>query len=194
MDPFFKKILRYQYPSKEELTEIEDRSPMLRRFGFIDQWNNKLIKDNLINGSNEKYNKLSHLYEWDKLLKNKIGDLQTAYVYVLVHFNRGVPRTAQEYIENTDSRPNYDNLRFYFIYLHYIVISVVDNILQILNVYFDIELPENKVYRCKVVKKLGERGIQTVADIINTFYNDFEKYTDSRNTLAHRYSPYNIDR
>lgn len=193
MDSFLEKILKYQYPTKEELIEIKDRSPKLQRFGFKDQWNNKSIKENLINGSTEKYNKLSHLHEWDKLLENKIGDLQTAYVYVLTHFNRGVPETVNEYIKNVSIRPNYDNLIFYFTYLHYIIVSVIDNILQIINIYYDLGLQEYEVNKNSVVKKLKTLNLDNLVIDVENFFNDFFKYSNLRNAIAHRFSPYFLD-
>lgn len=196
MDPFLKKILAYKYPTLEELSKIQDdlKAPDLHKFGFVDQWDSKQIQENLINGSNEKYNKLSHLYEWDKLLEDKIGDLQTAYVYVLVHFRRGIPTTAEDYISNVSIRPNHDNLKFYLAYLHYIIVSIVDNILQTINLYFDLGLKENQIHKDKIIKKLREKGFDKVAIDIKEFYDDFAKYSNVRNALAHCFSPLFIDR
>lgn len=196
MDSFLKKISKYKYPTLEELSKIqnEQKVPGLHRFGFKDQWNIEEIQNNLINGNTLKYNQLSHLYEWDKLLEDKIVDIQLAYVYVLVHFNRGLPRTAKEYIENTDSQHNYENIRFYFTYLHYIIISIIDNILQIINVYFDLGKEENQIYKDKIIEELRRKGFYNVADYINGFYDDFARYSNFRNALAHRFSPLSIDR
>lgn len=193
MQSFLKNISKHQYPSLEELAKIL-KAPNLHRFGFKNQWNTGELPEKLIDGKLVEYNRADHLYEWDKLLGNKIVDLQTAYVYVLVHASRGIPRTAQEYINNVDIRANYDNLRFYLTYLHYIVISIVDNILQIINVFFELNLSENKVFKDKIIRKLKQFGYQTVVDSIEKFFNDFNKFSDHRNAIAHRFSPYDIDR
>lgn len=194
MNKFLETISTYRYPSIEELIKIQEKSPRLKRLGFKDQLTEEKIKESLIEGTFVEYDKLTHLYEWDQLLADKIVDLQKAYVYVLVHFRRGVPATAQDYINNVSIRPNYDNLKFYFTYLHYIIVSIVDNILQIINVYYRLELPENKVCKDKIINKLREKLFNNMADEIKGFYDDFFKYLDLRNSLAHRFSPYAIDR
>lgn len=194
MGSFFKNIEANRYPSLEELNKIQDKFPILHRFGFKDQWGNEQIQNKLIDGNIRSYNKLNHLHEWDKLLADRIVDLTTAYVYVLVHSNRGVPRNANEYNSKKDIRGNYNNLKFYFTYLHYILISIVDNILQIINVYFDLELKEKKVMKDPIINGLNKKDILNVAECINTFYSEFNKHSNLRNALAHRFSPYIIDR
>lgn len=196
MDPFLKKISKYQYPTIEELSKLNDdkKAPNLHRFGFEDQWNNVQIQENLIKGNINQYHRLNHLYEWDQQLADKIIDLQTAYVYLLVHFRRGIPKTTNEYIKNTSIQPNYENLKFYLTYLHYIIVSIIDNILQIINLFFDLGFKEYQISKGEIIKKLRKRNFDKVADEIKEFYDDFARYSNFRNALAHRFSPLSIDR
>jgi hypothetical protein len=116
MNSFLKQLSEYRYPSVDELEDIQNKSPDLNKFGFFE---NDVLPAADVDFVEHK--KISDVYNWDKILGSKIIDLQTSYVYTLVHYNRGIPLTSQEYIDQPFIRPNYDNLKFYITYLHYCI-------------------------------------------------------------------------
>lgn len=156
MSSFFENIASYKYPTLAELELFAARHPKLYNFGFPDQWNTVALQNNLIISNIETYIKRSDLFEWDKLLHNRIIDLNQAYIYVLVHFNRGVYKNIQEYLDDPKWRANQMNVRFYFSYLQYVIATVVENIYQIINVYFNLELNIISKKTLKESKELKE--------------------------------------
>lgn len=171
----------FRYPTRDELRAIKPDTPRLQTFGFpyvhdlIELWNNI--------GKMEDVAKRSHLHWWDHCLANRLGSFNHAYTAALVHFKRGVPDELEDYQQ--EHYVNQVQFGYYGETYFYFFMSVRDTIAQLLNVYFDMGLKEDKLYINELFyKKITDMQVK---DKFIQFMDDTKVSSDFRNGLAHRF-------
>lgn len=177
------KATDFQYPSKEELRAISCSEPIFTLFSFphIDASHGFFNDEE--NFSPKEIKKRNHLYWWNHSLENKIGSLTHSYALALVNFNRGAPDDLKSCNqENIVNRIQFD---FYCETYFYFFASVRDVIAQIINVYYDIELDENKIhFKDTFISKISDISVKKRS---NQFYLDTSDTINYRNKFTHRF-------
>lgn len=176
---------KFRYPTQEEIDSIQDKVPGISNFGF-----KRLFPSNINNLA--LFTRYDHLYSWDLLLHNRIADFDTCYMYVLVHLNRGVPRTSKEVVNDEERKSNYINVTFYLGYLLFSFQAINDLILQILNVYFECGLPERNVCS-KNIKPELQNNYPNIVAVLDNYISATKDINELRNALTHRFNRLEID-
>jgi len=176
------KASSFKYPSRKERTNARLGFPKLMSFDFedINEWESILTG----NKDFEEVKKCSYLYQWDICLKNKIGKMRECYVYLTTNFNRGIPDIVESF--RLDDHLNNFLFDFYAEAFYYFYFSTRDIIGQILNVYCDLGLEEERVKFSQLSCKILEPKIK---DIVLSFISSTTDTSSYRNTFTHRFPP-----
>lgn len=176
------KMQNYKYPTRKEWLDISSTFPEMGRFGF------SFVKETTVLLGKEKstreVHQLQNLYHWDFILSKKVWNLRQSYVNAIVNYERGIPQTEEEFKMETRVINLYQ-FDFYYETSLYYLISVRDIILQIVNIGFDIGIPEWKV-SVKVFKDQAPVG--RLREILERAFSGLNEVGDLRNSMAHRYS------
>ncbi|WP_343522034.1 Cthe_2314 family HEPN domain-containing protein [Pedobacter sp.] len=168
----------FKYPTKLELSKIDQDNPQLLPFDLK-------FKSVIHSILEEKkalplVHKESLLNEWNRCLLNKLGKLGFSFQSVLTHYNRGFCRLDGKKLKvHHVNRIQFDYYAEIFYYQFY---SVVDTIGQIINVYFDLSIPEWQLH----FKKLKLKNT-TVQQLINAFNKSTEEASKYRNAFTHKF-------
>lgn len=176
----------FKYPNKVERKNILADYPKITSFRF--RYESAFISI-LSNHSNpENAVRKENLTWWNNCLKNRLGRLQETYIYLKTAEKRGF---KEDYTEN--KKHNIVN-RFQFDYhsemFYYYFFSTRDIIAQIIRVFYNLDIDENKIYfNDQFISKIKE---STLKDVLNEFYQLTKSANDYRNSLTHRF-PENIE-
>lgn len=83
------KASDFKYPTREERKIANADYPALKRFGFENIAELSLLLSGQMKPT--KVTKYSHLFQWDICLLNRLGKLHQSYVFLITHYNRGIP-------------------------------------------------------------------------------------------------------
>jgi hypothetical protein len=178
------KASDFTYPTKEELKFASQLIPNLHTFEY------EYISDMealTCPGSELKFiNKKNHLFWWNFCLQNKIGKLLSAYTNSITSYKRGIP--SEDDNQNSKLYINLIQFDFYSETFYYFLFSVRDIILQIINVYFDLCIKEDKVIQRKVKDEIKKKlGDHPVTKLLTYFSEKFKDFENIRNSLTHRF-------
>jgi len=171
----------FKYPSTCERKGAIKEYPELSHFGFEFQpFTFNILPADL--------HKKDHLFWWDNCLQNKLGKLQSSYIYTKTHYERGIPESEENF-----TNANYINrtqFNFYIEVFYYYFISTRDILFQIINIYYNFDLPERGVSYNKLTKsKKNEKIITFITD----FQKKIKNSADIRNSITHNYPLNHID-
>ncbi|WP_379093355.1 Cthe_2314 family HEPN domain-containing protein [Pedobacter sp. UC225_65] len=180
------KASDYKYPSRDELVKIYAEEPILSNFGF--PYVNEM--ESLFTGESDfkTVHRSQHLYWWDNVLVNRIGNLSRTYAVALVNFDRGFSDDFKEMKE--EQYINRFQFELYAENYYYFFSSIKDTVAQIINVYFNLEFAEDSVYLGKLTKKLTN---QSVNEALLRFKDDTVLTTEYRNAFTHRFPITQVD-
>ena len=169
----------FNYPSKSEIDKISNEIPRIDILGFKYTSKTKAIFSGILN---EEVKRIDHLFWWDYCLGNRFGRLRQTFEYILVHYMRGItelnnPKSPRE-TANTLLVDYYSEAFYYFYF------TSLDIIAQIINVYFRLNIDEDKVDFTKI--KIKETKVKHLLD---QFYEYNKQSRELRNTFTHRFSP-----
>lgn len=169
----------FKYPSNDEIDVISNEIPSVVNFGFKNLKETELFLDGL---PNEEVKRIDHLFWWDYCLGNRFGRLRQTFEYILVHYMRGItelnnPKSPRE-TANTLLVDYYSEAFYYFYF------TSLDIIAQIINVYFRLNIDEDKVDFTKI--KIKETKVK---HLLEQFYEYNKQSRELRNTFTHRFSP-----
>ena len=171
----------FKYPTLHELRQIKPDTPRLKPFGFPYIYEISELIQNVTNM--EDVARRSHLHWWDHCLTNRLGSLNHAYTTALVHFNRGVPDDIKDYQQ--EHYVNRTQFSYYGETYFYFFMSVRDTIAQLLNVYYDMKIKEDKLFiNEQFYKKITDSKVE---NLFIQFMADTKVTSDFRNGLAHRF-------
>lgn len=185
------KMDDYSYPSKEEWNKFSKDFPDIIKFGFPHIKEHVLIWDG--HKSIKEVKVLQNLEHWDNLLNKKIWNLRQSYVNALVNYHRGIALEDDDFrsetkIINLFQYEMYCEMSFYYL------ISTRDILLQIINLAFDLELPEKSVGLNSISKKLETNDVFGLSDLITHMQYDLERANSIRNSMTHCFSKLEPDR
>jgi hypothetical protein len=169
----------FNYPSKSEIDKISNEIPRIDILGFKYTSKTKAIFSGILN---EEVKRIDHLFWWDYCLGNRFGRLRQTFEYILVHYMRGItelnnPKSPRE-TANTLLVDYYSEAFYYFYF------TSLDIIAQIINVYFRLNIDEDKVDFTKI--KIKETKVK---HLLEQFYEYNKQSRELRNTFTHRFSP-----
>jgi hypothetical protein len=174
------KASDFKYPTREERKIANVDYPSLKRFGF--EYIEELPL--LLSGKMKaiEVTKYSHIFQWDICLLNKLGKLHESYVFLITHYNRGIP---DDYTIHTD-KESLNNFLFIFYTetFYYLFFSIRDMIAQIINVYCDINLSEEEIYFNKFIPLIKN---QEIKESFMSFKKLTKPTSDLRNNFTHRF-------
>lgn len=180
------KASDYQYPTIEERSAVYKTEPLISNFGFSNV--SPLVAILNENKSPETMRRDDSLYWWDTCLQNRIGSLSHTYINALVHFERGIPDNMNDFNEqHYFNRIQFD---FFAETYYYFFSTVKDNIAQVLNVYFTLNLKETGIhFNDEFAKKLPNAAKRIAED----FLSSTKQTVEYRNSFTHRYMPNHPD-
>lgn len=174
-------MLNFVLPTKEEFKAINPVIPKISKFGF------KGFSFKPTNDENQVL-KEEKLFGWDNVvLNNKINHFNRAFLYSLLIFERKLPKELI-YIDD-----NYRNFIFYLEFAYISLSSIVDVLLQIINIYFNIDVPIKKVtfnYNSTKLNMFTQNLKDKHYDLFNLlveFHRKNDTVKDIRNSSIHRY-------
>lgn len=178
------KTSDYKYPTYEEKKFANENYPELRNFGFEDVTPRELFfKETL-----KAYYKKSHLFEWDNCLLNRLGKLSETFDFLFSNYSRGISD-----ISNSTTNQEFANsflFDYYTEVFYYFFFSTRDTVLQILNVFYDLDLKENEVFWDKVFNELRDNKVH---EYLKKFQESIKSTSEYRNSFTHRFPPNHPD-
>ncbi|MCL6296360.1 hypothetical protein [Jejuia spongiicola] len=146
----------FKYPLKTEGTKSKISIPSLTTFGF--EYNNS-IKSILKNKkSYYQDNKEKNLNWWDTCIRKNFIKLKSAYVHTLKNHNQYLIKNGAE-----PSKDRYIYRLQFDIYaetVYNVLISSKNIAFQILNIYYNLNIEENKVSAKSIKKKMTDSFIE----------------------------------
>ncbi|MDO9256439.1 MAG: Cthe_2314 family HEPN domain-containing protein [Bacteroidales bacterium] len=173
------KASDYKYPTSKERKVANKNYPKLQNFGFDSMY--EIISIFGINPV-EKVKRESDLSQWDICLSNKIGKLYETYILLVTNYNRGIPESFDEMKEKEILNRFFFN--YYIEIFYYYFFSVRDNISQILNVYYNLNIDENIIYFEKILFLIPNRNVK---NSLTDFGKLTKKTNEIRNAFTHRF-------
>lgn len=179
-----KKIIKpryYKYPSLLERKNINDKIPQYERFNF------KKIKvfESILSHklSIEETNRLDNLFHWDMCLSNKFGKLKETHLFIITHSERGFNENPL----SCNQREIVDRILFdYYVEIfYYYFFSTIENIAQILNIYFNLKIDEGDIYfNQSLFNKISNNQIKEQLEL---FYKTISDAKKIRNSFTHKF-------
>lgn len=174
----------FTYPSREERELIYKDYPNIPNLKFTKRVSIPEVASGGI--SLREANKINNLFFWNQLLSNRLGLVQESYIIAITNYSRGVSDPA----ERTQSESQFAN-RWKFDYyaetFYYFLISSQDQLAQLLNIYFDLNIPEDHVSFGRRLFSLIDDG--KVVEVLKDFQQKIIVAIDYRNKFTHRFSP-----
>lgn len=172
----------FKYPTKKEISKLNKEIPIIDSFNFKHSSLVQLMIE--YNLTNQELYRIDNLSNWDVCLKNRFAKLRQTFEYLLVHFSRGISKDYKSdspiIITNTILFEYYIEIFYYFYF------SSLDIIAQIINLYFNLDINENKVDFGKIAYH-NTPIKSTLEEISND--NAITDAIDNRNAFTHRYTP-----
>lgn len=147
------------------------------------------------------------LQEWITCYNNKVGSLRVTYVLCRHYYDLGIPdepwytSSSHEANEQVQYFPHFNEEHytrlFWFNYfaesLYVESLGIWDNIIELINFFFDIDAPSNTQKRHKVVSWLKKNN-QDLSDVVNSFFSNecYIKANQYRIDFVHGNSPCQI--
>lgn len=172
----------FKYPSKKERREINSSKISIKRLNikFYSSFVN-LLKQNDFQSTINKEN----TYWWNLCLNNRIGKLSETYVYLMTHYNR-----LEEQQEDLVS-PEKFLFDYYVEIFYYFYFSTRDVLGQLLNMYYNLNLPEHRIFLNEnFINKIPNEDIRLA---VSNFLDETKDSYNIRNTFNHRYTPSSLD-
>ncbi|OJV17922.1 MAG: hypothetical protein BGO30_08240 [Bacteroidetes bacterium 41-46] len=174
----------YTYPSREERAAIYKDYPEIPSLKFTQCEVLPGILSKSI--TLQEANKIRNLYFWSQFLSNRHRLVHESFVIAITNYNRGVSDPS----ERTQSESQFAN-RWKFDYyaetFYYFLISSQDQLAQLLNTYFDLNIPEDHVSFGRRLFSLIDDG--KVVEVLKDFQQKIFVASRYRNKFAHRFSP-----
>lgn len=171
----------FKYPTADEIKFADSKCPKFNNFGFAD--NSVVIS--ILQGQPVKEASIEdNLYWWDLLLKNRFGSLRGAYYDALTHYRRGF---KDDYRECSDQdmvhRLLFDSNAEIFYYFFFVTTDVIS---QILNLFFQCNIHEDKVaFNNKLMKEISDLNVKQA---LKVFLDETRLARYFRNGFTHRFS------
>ena len=174
------KLEDFKYPTKEEIKFADSQCPKFSNLGFKYKSGIVLAMQGI---TVEEASRAENLHCWDNVLLNRFGSLRGAYFDILTHYNRGFKEDYRECSEiEMVNRLLFDNNAEIFYYFFFVTVDVIA---QILNLYFRLNLSEDKVaFNEKLIHKISELSTKKA---IQKFLYDTKRARDYRNGFTHRF-------
>lgn len=178
----------FTYPSGEEKALIYKDYPEVPNLKFTKRISLPEVASRGI--SMREANKINNLFFWNLYVSNRLRLVRESYVISVSNYNRGVPDLS----ERTTSESQFAN-RWIFDYyaetFYYFLITSVDQLAQLLNTYYDLNIPENKV--CFGPKLFSLINDDKVIEVLKDFQKNIYIARRYRNKFAHGFSPITPD-
>jgi len=179
-----KKVLKsryYKFPSLIERKSWSDKIPKYVNFGFkpINILSSSLKGTHTLT----EINRANNLHNWNIVLSNKLYKLHETELFLKTHFERGI----KENILASNQRELVDHVMFnYFTEIYYyFFFSTIETLAQIINEYYHLKIPENKVAFNYTLIKNTE--IQKISEHLLVFNNSVEVARQYRNSFTHKF-------
>jgi len=179
-----KKILKsryYKYPTLLEREKFSNQIPKYRKFNFKQI---KVLESVLSNKLTlAETNRLDNLYHWNMCLSNKYGKLRETHLFIITHSERGF----KENHLSCNQREIVDRILFdYFSEIfYYYFFSTIENIAQILNIFFNLKIKENEIYfNQSFFNKIKNNHIK---ESLELFYETISDAKKIRNSFSHKF-------
>lgn len=183
-----------RYPSKNDWTAIMDEFPTARQLTILQ---NLSIRESCIKDFGDFLTKPTDFSNWKKRLLNKLGKLRFSYV-LSIYYSKGLPddNWINRHADGrTDFFPDFEKddkyKKFLFDYstesFYYHYFSALDILAQLLNLFYECNIPEGRVYFSKIDSKIPD---QYLSKAIKDFNGRIESARESRNGLTHKF-PFN---
>jgi hypothetical protein len=168
----------YKYPTAKERVDAYNQLPFFEYFEY-DYGN--FLDDN----SFADRKRIKDLFWWNECLKNRFGKLRETYALFVTNFNRGI----QDKISTCTSDNILNNILFdyYAEISYYYFFSTRDIIAQLVRVYFNLEITEDKLFLNE--NFLSKIENSQVKGILIRFIKNTKNSSDYRNGFAHRFTP-----
>lgn len=174
----------FTYPSREERALIYKDYPNIPNLKFTRRVSISEAASRAV--SLQEANKINNLFFWNLYVSNRLRLVQESYVIAISNYNRGVPDLS----ERTTSERQFAN-RWIFDYyaetFYYFLITSLDQLAQLLNTYYDLNILEDKVsFGTKLFGKIND---DRVVEILKVFQHKIYVARRYRNKFAHGFSP-----
>ncbi len=178
-----KKIIRskyYKYPTLEERNKLKEKLPnyVKFKFGQVSIIESKFELKKPLGETSRKNN----LHSWNITLSNRLGKLKETHLFLLTHFGRDFKENHLDC--NEEELVDHILFDYYAEIFYYFYFSTRDTIAQLLNVYFDLGIPEGEVKFKSVIIALDNIEIK---ESLELFYKLTEKGNNYRNSLTHKF-------
>ncbi|MBB1151301.1 Cthe_2314 family HEPN domain-containing protein [Myroides sp. NP-2] len=175
----------FKYPTKEERRKINNIIPKIERFNV--EYKSATIGI-LQNSSFETAIREEDIYWWCNCVNNRLGKMEETFVYVNTHYLRELE------IKNDEAVNQYTDkllLEYFIEIFYYYYFSTRDVIGQLLNVYCDLKLREDKIFLNE--KFLEQIHTEEIKNALTDFLNNTKDSYNIRNSFNHRFTPINKD-
>lgn len=174
------KASDYKYPTRKELSEVYKATPDLHSFGFKSEhpFTNLITRQRTI----QEVHRDDHLHHWDGILLNRNGSLSHTYHNALVHYSREIPDKLTDF----EHRHYINRIQFdyYAEIFYYYFTTVADTLGQILNVYYNFNIPVDKIYFSYLFIK--DIPNQDIVNAVKSFFKETAQAKEFRNSFTHR--------
>lgn len=170
----------FKYPTLLERKKARQNRPKISHFGFkyIEEFESVIFDKKSLNETNRQKN----LYSWDILLNHKLTMLNNSYINAFSNFHRGIPVQNQKYTKQ--NRVNKLQFDFYSETYYHFLHSSREVILQILNIYYNINLKEHDMRIDGLKNSIPD---DEIIAIIERYSLQIKKSLDIRHSFTHRY-------
>lgn len=176
---------QFKYPTKEERSEIEKTIPKLHCFDF--EYRSEVESILIKKMTYKEASNNGNLYWWDNCLKNRIGKLRETFIYTLTNYNRGFSDEDHSKEQDKCRIVNGILFEYYAEIFYYYFFSTRDIIAQIIRLYYNIDINEEKLhFNYTFIKKIKDT---TAKELSNSFIETTKKASEYRNASAHRFTP-----
>lgn len=177
----------FKYPTREEILLIREEFPTISKFNFkyVSPLTSILDKQNTL----IETTRLNNLYWWDYCLNNKIWKLYETFIFTLTNYNRGLPEEINEC--KKEEVANHLLFDYYAEIYYYYYFSIAEIIAQIINVYYFMNIKEEKVQLNE--EFLSKIKCNKVKEYSSIFIEATKKAKKIRNSSVHRFSPFEND-
>mgnify|MGYP000864395064 CR=1 FL=1 len=169
------------YPTKEERRTVSETIPDITAFEFKEISSFISVLSNEL--SIEEATKADSLCNWNLCLINRLGKLRESFINSYVHFSR------YKELSNDISLDSLNEFlyEYYCEIFYYYFFSTRDVICHIINIFFNLKIPEDKV---SLNKEFIQKVTNTdIVEALTNFNSETFESRNIRNQFVHRLSP-----
>lgn len=172
------KANSFKYPTEEERLRIKHKMPTIKRLTL--DYQSTFVQ--IMNSTPyEEAVKNENVYWWNNCLDNRIGKLSQTYIYLSTHYER--------FQHNELNQTDWFLFDYYLEIFYHYFFSTRDVLAQLLNIHFDLKMPEDKIFFNKTFALKLKPYEEQLSEAAELFIKETGEAYNFRNAFSHRFTP-----